>query len=253
METFSEDNSQGMTQPRMKEEAGRLQRRLRNLKGLLTKDVTACIDKIRHFKTKYPDKSTEITTVEIDYAKDILETYNRCQIRFTNLEKALQQLQEVHCETWEREDDDLDEALDKLNQDQISYENKFQKITRENDEIIERCNILSAQESKTSNTGVGTSERLPKINSLRNSQIWEDLYYVHDTTIDNTIETNDNTLDILGKDVLQSLGSVHDTNILGKDVTQPPDGNSNKSRNALQSLGYNDVLEKNLAMRGYFT
>ena len=49
---FSEDNSQGMTQPRMKEEAGRLQRRLRNLKGLLTKEITACIDKIWHFKTK---------------------------------------------------------------------------------------------------------------------------------------------------------------------------------------------------------
>ena len=83
---FSEDNSQGMTQPRMKEEAGRLQRRLRNLKGLLTKDVTACIDKIGHFKTKYPDNSTEITTVQIDYAKNIIENHGRCQIRFTNLE-----------------------------------------------------------------------------------------------------------------------------------------------------------------------
>ena len=76
---------------------------------------------------------------------------------------------------------------------------------------------------------------MPKINSLRNSQIWEDLYYVHDTTIDNTIETNDNTLVILGKDVLQSLGSVHDTNILGKDVSQPLYGNAPLN-----------VLEKNI-------
>ena len=82
---FSEDNSQGMTQPRMKEEARRLQRRLRNLKGLLTKEITACIDKIGHFKTKYPDNSTEITTVQIDYAKNIIENHGRCQIRFTNL------------------------------------------------------------------------------------------------------------------------------------------------------------------------
>ena len=175
---FSEDNSQGMTQPRMKEEAGRLQRRIRKLKRLLTKEITACIDKIGHFKTKYPDNFTEITTVQIDYAKSILCQRNWCQIRFTNLEKALQQLQEVHCETWEGEDDDLDEALDKLNQDQISYENKFQKITRENDEIIERCNILSAQESKTSNTGAGTSQEI-----LPNS------IYVHDK-ID--VHSNDN-------------------------------------------------------------
>ena len=134
---FSEDNSQGMTQPRMKEEAGRLQRRLRNLKGLLTKDVTACIDKIRHFKTKYPDNSTEITTVQIDYAKDILETYGRCQIRFNNVEKVLKDLKMLLCDTWEGEDDELETALDKLTQDLVIYETKYLKITRENDETIE--------------------------------------------------------------------------------------------------------------------
>ena len=45
METLPEDASQG-SQPRMKEEAGRVKRRLRNLKGLLTKEVTAGIDKL---------------------------------------------------------------------------------------------------------------------------------------------------------------------------------------------------------------
>ena len=98
METFPEDNSQG-SQPRMKEEAGRVKRRLRNLKGLLTREVSACIDKIGFFKNKYPDDST-VTTVQIDYAKDILETYNRCQIRFTNLEKALEDLKMLLCDTW---------------------------------------------------------------------------------------------------------------------------------------------------------
>ena len=72
---FSEDNGQGMTQPRMKEEAGRLQRRIRKLKRLLTKEITACIDKIGHFKTKYLDNFTEITTVKIDYALSILENH----------------------------------------------------------------------------------------------------------------------------------------------------------------------------------
>ena len=71
---FSEDNDQGMKQPRMKEEASRLQRRIRKLKWLLTKEITACIDKIGHFKTKYPDNFTEITTVQIDDAKSIRST-----------------------------------------------------------------------------------------------------------------------------------------------------------------------------------
>ena len=66
---FSEDNSQGLTQPRMKEEAGRLQRSLRNLKGLLTREIKACIERLEHFSQRYPDNSTEVTTVQIDYAK----------------------------------------------------------------------------------------------------------------------------------------------------------------------------------------
>ena len=109
---FSEDNSQGNSQPRMKEEAGRLQRRLRNLKGLLTKDVTGCIDKIKHFKTKYPDDSTETTTVQIDYVKDILASLERCQDRYTNLERALEDLKMLLCDTWEDEDaGELEKAL----------------------------------------------------------------------------------------------------------------------------------------------
>ena len=56
METLPEDASQG-SQPRMIEEAGRVKRRLRNLKGLLTREVSACIDKMVYFKTKYTDDS----------------------------------------------------------------------------------------------------------------------------------------------------------------------------------------------------
>ena len=52
---FSEDNSQGLTQPRLREEAGQLQRSLRNLKGLLTREVNACNDKISHFKLRFVD------------------------------------------------------------------------------------------------------------------------------------------------------------------------------------------------------
>ena len=73
METLPEDASQG-SQPRMIEEAGRVKQRLRNLKGLLTREVSACIDKMVYFKTNHPDDSI-VTTVQIEYAKDILETY----------------------------------------------------------------------------------------------------------------------------------------------------------------------------------
>ena len=50
MEFPEQEDSQGFSQPRAREEAGRLQRSLRNLKGLLTREVNQCNDKIAHFK-----------------------------------------------------------------------------------------------------------------------------------------------------------------------------------------------------------
>ena len=156
---FAEDNSQGKSQPRMKEEAGRLQRRLRNLKGLLTKDVTACIDKIRHFKTKYPDNSTEITTVQIDYVEDITDNLMRCQTRFTDIKKVIEELRMLLCDIWEGEDNELDKALEKLNQDLVLQENKVKKIKRENEEIFNMLSTSKPKESRKSNTGAGMFHR----------------------------------------------------------------------------------------------
>ena len=85
---FASDNGQG-TQPRKKEEAGRLQRRVRVLKGLLTRDVTSCIDRMKHFKAKYsPDDDTETTSVQIEYVKraiDILASLDYAHDRYTKL------------------------------------------------------------------------------------------------------------------------------------------------------------------------
>ena len=86
METLPEDASQG-SQPRMIEEAGRVKWSLRNLKGLLTREFSSCIDKMVYFKTKYTDDSI-VTNIQIDYANEILTTYSQAQIRYTNLEKT---------------------------------------------------------------------------------------------------------------------------------------------------------------------
>ena len=73
---ISSDNGQG-NQLRKKEEAGRLQRRVRALKGSLTHDVNSCIDRIKHFKTKHPtDDDMETSSMKIDYAKDTIDIRN---------------------------------------------------------------------------------------------------------------------------------------------------------------------------------
>ena len=50
MEFSEQGDSQGFSQTRAREEAGRLQKLLRNLKGMLTKEVNQCNDKIENFQ-----------------------------------------------------------------------------------------------------------------------------------------------------------------------------------------------------------
>ena len=185
---FPEDISQGNSQPRKKEQAGRLQRRLRGLKGLLTKDVTGCIDKIKHFKSKYPDEASETTSIQIDYIRDILASLERCHDRYTNLEKALEELKMLLCDTWEEEDDDeLEKALDKLTQDHALYEAKYLKITRENDDTIERCkSILLASVPKVSNktrTTGGGNQTAPPNTCFKPQSDLKPTYLARDCTL----------------------------------------------------------------------
>ena len=74
---------------------------------------------------RFSDDYTTVTVVKIGYAQNILDNHNRCSIRFLNLERALEKLRELECNTWEGRDEELDTVLEKLNQDLISYENQY--------------------------------------------------------------------------------------------------------------------------------
>ena len=111
------------------------------LKGSLTSDVTSCIDRIKHFKTKYPtDDAMETSSMKIDYAKDILASLDRAQDRITTIKTNLENQIMLLYETWEEEDDDgLEKALEKLTQDYVNYENKHLKMNSDHHDTIERC------------------------------------------------------------------------------------------------------------------
>ena len=119
MEFSKQEDSQSLSQPRAREETRRLQRSLQNVKGLLTREVNQCNDKIAHFKLKFADDYTTVTVVKIGYAQSIINNHNRCSTRFLNLERALEKLRELECNTWVWSDEELDTVLEKLNQDLI--------------------------------------------------------------------------------------------------------------------------------------
>ena len=66
--------SQGNT-PRKKDEARRLQLRIRTFKGNLTTEIKKFISNIEHFEKKYPrdDEVDQIGTAKIDNATGILK------------------------------------------------------------------------------------------------------------------------------------------------------------------------------------
>ena len=95
MEFSESGDSQGFSQTRAREEAGRLQKSLRNLKGMLTKEVKQCNDKIAHFKSKFSEDYTTITVVKTGYAQSIIDSHNRCKARYLNLERAMEKLRDL--------------------------------------------------------------------------------------------------------------------------------------------------------------
>ena len=71
-------------------------------------------------------------------------------------------------DTWEEEEDELEEALEKLALDHMPYETKYLKMTRDHDDTIERCkSVLSASipknvTNKNRTTGGGIQTAMPK-------------------------------------------------------------------------------------------
>ena len=78
-----------------------------------------------------------VSVVKTNYAQSILDSHNRCKTRYLNLEKALEELRELECNTWQGSDDELHTLIDKLNTDSITCEKQFIKIQRDNDNIFE--------------------------------------------------------------------------------------------------------------------
>ena len=77
--------------------AGRLTIRLRSLKGLLTREVNYCNNKVLHFGTLMaaPQQKTQYM---LECAQDLLDFYARCQAKYKEVEKGFADLQALKTE-----------------------------------------------------------------------------------------------------------------------------------------------------------
>ena len=118
-------DNQGLSQPGARGETGLLQRSIRNLKGLHNREVNRCEDGISHFRLKYAEDYITATIAKLEYAHNILDNFSRCSTRFLNLEGALERLRDLEHTTWVGIGEDLDNVLERLTQDSISYEEQY--------------------------------------------------------------------------------------------------------------------------------
>ena len=136
------EDSQVLTKTRSK--VGRLQKSLRNLKGQLTKEVNSCYQKIAHFKSLVSHNRLANYVVKTDFTQSILDCHTRCETRYQNLEKGLSDLRELECESWGGSDEELDDILTKLDNDSVVCEKQFNDVKKDNDEIFDTCETLTA-------------------------------------------------------------------------------------------------------------
>ena len=67
--------------------AKRLFQKLHGLKGHLTREVKNCNSKVGKFHTLKEQGAAQ--SIMIEYAREITETFSRCQTRQTNIEKGI--------------------------------------------------------------------------------------------------------------------------------------------------------------------
>merc|ERR1711888_90332 len=96
-------------------------------------------------------------------------------------------LRELECTTWVGSDEELDNVLEKLTQDSISYEKQYLTVQRDNDDILEICNTIIATSKPTvtrpRNTGAGiTPATMPNI-SFKPQTDLKPTFLVRDCTV----------------------------------------------------------------------
>ena len=84
----------------------------------------------------------EKSSTQIDYARDILRAQDQVTDRYIKLENSLDELTILLSDTWEQNDDELENALCKHTSELLHYEKNFLEMSRNHEVILERCKAL---------------------------------------------------------------------------------------------------------------
>ena len=112
--------------------ARRLSQRVGGLKGHLTREVKNCISKVEQFRTLM-DAAQPKPQMMVEYARDILDNFTRCQARQTEIEKGIVDLVQMKTEIWDiNEETGLTAFIAEQDAESDLYYSKVEKIRSEN-------------------------------------------------------------------------------------------------------------------------
>ena len=116
--------------------AGRLTNQLRSLKGLLTREVNYWNKKIAHFRTLMASTQQRTPVFMTEYAQGLLECHACCKTKYERVEKGFVDLQALETETWESDDEEMDEYLTRMDTESEACFNQFSEVQHNNTELF---------------------------------------------------------------------------------------------------------------------
>ena len=124
------------------------------------------------------------TQMMIEYARDLLDNYGRCQAKHVEVEKGFVDLIKLKTEIWDIEDDTgLDTFITGIDTESNIYYKKVNKVRSDNLEIFEQCKtLLAPAKAQTSRQAQATT---PSITSggFKPTQDLKPLFLIKDCTL----------------------------------------------------------------------
>ena len=115
---------------------GRLTIQLRSLKGQLTREINFCYKKITHFRNLLASTQQRTPILMVEYARGILECHARCKTKYDRVEKGFTDLQDLETETWEGDNEELDEYLTKMDTESEACFKQLSEVQHSNDDLF---------------------------------------------------------------------------------------------------------------------
>ena len=129
------------------------------------------------------DATQPQTQMMVEYARNILDNYTRCQTKQAEVEKGLVELVELKTEIWDINDDTgLETFIAQIDSESDIYYTKVEKVRSDNLIVFEKCkSLLAPAKAQTPRQAQATNPNITT--GFKPNQDLKPLYLIKDCTL----------------------------------------------------------------------